>query len=105
MSAPFRLTPQAIDDLDRIWWFIAERSVEAANRVETEVIATCHRLAKRPLMGTKRPDMTPVSVRFWTVTRFPNYIIVYRPESAPLQVVAVLHGKRDPTTGLEKRLS
>ena len=104
MSAPFRLTPQAIDDLDRIWWFIAEHSVESANRVEAEIIATCHRLAKRPLMGTKRQDITPVPVRFWTVTRFPNYIIVYRPELAPMQVVAVLHGKRDLTTVLEKRL-
>jgi plasmid stabilization system protein ParE len=54
MSAPFRLTPQAIDDLDRIWWFNVEHNVEAANRIEAEIVATCYRLAKRPLMGTKR---------------------------------------------------
>jgi plasmid stabilization system protein ParE len=29
------------------------------------------------------------------VTRFPNFIVVYRPETKPLQVVAVLHGKRN----------
>ncbi len=34
-------------------------------------------------------------VRFWTIMKFPNYVIVYRPETTPLQVVAVLHGKRD----------
>jgi plasmid stabilization system protein ParE len=34
-------------------------------------------------------------VRFWTVTKSPNYVIVYRSETVPLQVVAVLHGKRD----------
>jgi plasmid stabilization system protein ParE len=56
-----------------------------------------------PLMGTKRQDITPLPVRFWTVTKFPNYVIVYRPETAPLQVVAVLHGKRDLKEVLERR--
>ena len=37
----------------------------------------------------------PLPVRFWSVTKYPNYVIVYRPETAPLQVIAVLHGKRD----------
>ena len=30
-----------------------------------------------------------------TLPKFPNYAIVYRPDTAPLQMVAVLHGKRD----------
>jgi plasmid stabilization system protein ParE len=42
-------------------------------------------------------------VRFWTVTKFPNYVIVYRPDTAPLQVIAVLHGKRDLKKALEGR--
>ena len=29
------------------------------------------------------------------IPSFPNYVIVYRPETVPLQVVAVLHGQRD----------
>src|ERR1019366_8253219 len=43
------------------------------------------RLAKHPRTGTKRRDITPLPLRFWTVTRFPNYVIVYRPETVPLQ--------------------
>jgi plasmid stabilization system protein ParE len=39
MSAPFRLTSQAIEDLDAIWWIIAEDNWAAAERVETEIIA------------------------------------------------------------------
>ena len=78
-------------------------STSFADWVEAEIIATCHRLAKHPLMGTKRQDITPLPVRFWTVTRFPNYVIVYRPETVPLQVVAVLHGKCDRKEVLEKR--
>jgi plasmid stabilization system protein ParE len=94
-NAPFQLTPQATEDLDAIWWFIAEGNQDAAERVETEILATCRRLAKHPRMGTKRQDITTLPVRFWTITKFPNYVIVYRPETVPLQVVAILHGKRD----------
>jgi hypothetical protein len=55
-------------------------------------------------MGTRRHDITALPVRFWIVTKFPNYVIVYRPETAPLQMVAVLHGKRDLKKLLERRL-
>lgn len=103
MTAAFRFTPQATEDLDAIWWFIAQDNREAADRVEMEIVATCGRLAKHPRMGTKRQDITPLPVRFWTVTKFPNYVIVYRPETTPIQVVAVLHGKRDRKATLERR--
>jgi plasmid stabilization system protein ParE len=103
MTAPFQLTPQATEDLDAIWWSIAEESRDAAERVELEVLATCHRLAKHPRMGTKRQDVTTLPVRFWTITKFPNYVIVYRPETIPLQVVAVLHARRDLKQIMEKR--
>lgn len=105
MNATFRLTPQATEDLDAIWWFIAGGNRDAADRVEGEIVATCKRLAKHPLMGTKRQDITPLPVRFWTLPKFPNYVIVYRPDTAPLQVVAVLHGQRDLKEVLESRPS
>jgi plasmid stabilization system protein ParE len=104
MNAPFLLTPQATEDLDAIWWFIAQGNRDAADRVETEIVTTCRRLAKRPMIGTKRRDIASLPVRFWTVTKFPNYVIVYRPETAPLQVVAVIHGRRDLKEVLENRL-
>jgi len=71
--------------------------------VEMEIVATCRRLAKHSLMGTKRQDITPLPVRFWTVAKFPNYVIVYRAETTPLEVIAVLHGKRDLREALERR--
>ena len=95
MSAPFRLTPEAIQDPDNIWWFIADQNKEAADRVEAEIVATCRRLAEYPLIGHPRRDITPQAVRFWTLRKYPNYVIIYRPETKPLQVVAILQGKRD----------
>jgi|SRR5665213_4220346 len=102
MSAPFELTPQATDDLDAIWRFIAEDNLDAADRVELEIIATCRRLAKHPMSGTWRRDITLLPVRFWSVSKFPNYVIVYRPETAPLRIIAILHGKRDLKEVMER---
>lgn len=79
-------------------------SNEAADRVETEIITTCHRLARYPLIGSKRRDVTPLPVRFWTLPRYPNYVIVYRPGAKPLQVIAILHGKRNLKEILRARL-
>jgi antitoxin ParD1/3/4 len=95
MNALYQLTSQAIEDLDAIWWTIAEDNRDAAEQVEVEILATCQRLARHPRIGAKRQDITMLPVRFWTITKFPNYVIVYRPETNPMQVVAVLHGKRD----------
>ncbi len=95
MHAHYRLTPRAVDDLDAIWSYISAHSVDAANRVESAILSSCEKLTQRPLLGTKRADITRLPVRFWTVTRYPNFVVVYRPETKPLQVIAVLHGKRD----------
>ncbi len=85
----------ALDDLDDIWSFIAADSVDAANRVESAIFEACESVARYPLLGSKRAEITPLPVRFWVVTRYPNFIVVYRPETKPLQIIAVLHGKRD----------
>jgi plasmid stabilization system protein ParE len=95
MQAPFQLTPRALNDLGEIWDYIAADNVDAANRVESAIMSACESLARRPLMGSRRSEITPLPVRFWTVTRFPNFIVVYRPDTRPLQVIAVLHGKRN----------
>jgi plasmid stabilization system protein ParE len=95
MSTPFQLTSSALDNLSDIWDYIAEDNVNAARRVESAILSACGSLARHPMIGSKRTDITPLPVRFWTVTKFPNFIIVYRPDTKPVQVVAVLHGKRN----------
>jgi len=40
MNASFEFTPQATEDIDAIWSFIADDNREAANRVEMEIVAT-----------------------------------------------------------------
>ncbi|HYA17179.1 MAG TPA: type II toxin-antitoxin system RelE/ParE family toxin [Bryobacteraceae bacterium] len=103
MSPSFQLSPQAVEDIDEIWWFISQDDLNAANRVEGEIVAACRSLALHPLMGIRRPDITSLPVRFWTLPRYPNYVIVYRPGTDPLQVIAVLHGRRDLARALKER--
>jgi plasmid stabilization system protein ParE len=100
MPPSYQLTPRALSDLDGIWDYIAEDNSGAANRVESAILSACDSLARHPMLGSKRSEITSLPVRFWTVTRFPNFIVVYRPDTKPLQVIAVLHGMRDRKTVL-----
>jgi plasmid stabilization system protein ParE len=88
------LTPRASADIFHIWRYIAGDSEKAANRVESAIYEACDLIAEDPRRGHIRRDLTARPVRFWTLTRYPNYAIVYR-ETAPVQVVAVLHSKRN----------
>jgi hypothetical protein len=47
MSAAFQLTPQAVEDLDAIWWIIAEDNRDAADRVEVEILTATLALGDR----------------------------------------------------------
>jgi plasmid stabilization system protein ParE len=95
MPPVYQLSLKALDDLDDIWTYIAADSVDAATRVESAILEACEGIARYPLLGSKRREITPLPIRFWVVTRYPNFMVVYRPETKPLQIIAVLHGKRN----------
>jgi len=92
MSA-YVLTPRAQTDIFRIWAYIAKDSEAAADRVEQAIYEACDFVAEAPQRGHLRTDFTRRPLRFWTVTRYPNYSVVYRPETVPLEIVAVIRGK------------
>jgi plasmid stabilization system protein ParE len=102
MSA-YVLTPLAKADIFDIWSYIADNNEEAADRVERAIYDACAFVAEGPMRGHIRPDLTSRSLRFWTLTRYPNYSVVFRPETAPLQIVPVLHGKRNIRSILKQR--
>lgn len=101
--SPYLLTPLARSDIFAIWAYIAEHNETAADRVEQAIYAACEFVASSPGVGRLRPTITSRPLRFWTLTRFRNYSIVYRPDTSPLQIIAVLHGKRDIPATLESR--
>jgi toxin ParE1/3/4 len=76
-------------------------STEIANRVEAAIRDKIAYLAGRPGSGHWRKDLTKEKVKFFPIY---SYLIVYRPETNPLQVVAILHGRRDIEELLKDRL-
>jgi antitoxin ParD1/3/4 len=97
------LAPEAAFDLVAIWRYLKKKgSVEVAEKVERAIRDKIAFLASMPGAGHWRRDLTDESVRFFAVY---SYLIVYRPETKPLQVVAILHGNRDVERILPERTS
>jgi plasmid stabilization system protein ParE len=89
----FQLTPSAARDLEEILEYVAaETGGERAESVRCDLISAMHRLAQNPGMGHTREDLTERPVLFWSVH---SWMIVYRGETRPLQVLRVLSGWRD----------
>lgn len=89
----FRLSPEALADLDRIDDYLAaEAGDEVAETVISRILEACELLATHPGMGHRREDLATEAVRFWPVDA---YLIVYR-EGPPLDVVRVWSARRDP---------
>jgi toxin ParE1/3/4 len=87
------LHPEAYNDLDGIWEFIAEDNLDAADRVHEEIYEAVRKLVPFPYQGHRRPDLTSRPLRFIAVY---EYLIAFAPDEKPLLVLAVLHGRRNP---------
>lgn len=72
-----------------------------ADRAEAVIRDKIVFLAGVPGSGHWRKDLTDEPVKFLSVY---SYLIVYRPETTPLQVVAILPGRRDVEQLLKQRL-
>jgi antitoxin ParD1/3/4/toxin ParE1/3/4 len=93
MSVRYVLAPEAAVDLVQIWRYIKEQSsVTVADRMESVIRDKIVFLAKTPAAGHWSRNLTDEAVKFFPVY---SYLIVYRPERKPLQVVAILHGHRN----------
>jgi plasmid stabilization system protein ParE len=88
----FVLTPLAVRDTEEIWEYLAADSRKAALRVLDHLEACIHRLARNPGIGHLREDLADRRHRFFPVG---SYLIVYRHQTKPLQVIRILHAARD----------
>ncbi len=89
---PYRLSPAAETDLEDIHAYIALDNPDAADRVIAEIRDAARRLARVPHLGHQRLDLTDQPVRFFPIY---TYLIVYKPETNPLEIARVLSGYRD----------
>jgi toxin ParE1/3/4 len=92
--ARYRIARRAGIDLDDIWLFIAERdSPKAADRVLTRLYEAFVSLSLSPRIGVQRSRFGP-NLRMFPVF---EYLIFYRPMDDGVEIVRVLHGKRNIT--------
>ncbi|MFP4148304.1 MAG: type II toxin-antitoxin system RelE/ParE family toxin [Nitriliruptoraceae bacterium] len=88
----FVLSHEAITDLRDIYDYIAADDPVAARRVLEDIRTAIRRLADHPGLGHLREDLADEALRVWTVH---SYLVIYRPDARPLQIVRVLSGYRD----------
>lgn len=86
------LGPDADLDLDSIWEYIARDNIDAADHWIDKLFDAFEALGQTPGMGHKREDLTRYPVLFWPVGA---YLIIYRSERRPIEILAVTQGSRD----------
>jgi plasmid stabilization system protein ParE len=95
MPDSFVLGTQARADLDSIILHIAEQShsVETAFRVDEKFHDAFRFLAETPHAGHTRTDiLIPEKFLVWPVY---SYLIIYRPDTQPIRILRVWHGKQN----------
>ena len=96
----FVLSPAAEMDLEAIWDYIAQDSLDAADRWIEKLFEGFEVLDRNPGLGHKREDLTSLPVLFWPVGA---YLILYRAQGERVEIVAVTQGSRDIPRFLTER--
>jgi plasmid stabilization system protein ParE len=87
---------QAAADLDcTVGWMLDHGSAAAAaEQLLTMVLAAGKRLAQRPLLGRRRPELLPEPYRFWSIPRY-RLLLVHDPTTNPATILRVLNTAQD----------
>lgn len=93
MSERFILTDEAAANAADLWEHLAqEQDEDVADRFLAQIHDACQRLADMPGIGHYREELLDHAFRFWAAG---SILIVYRWETRPLQIVAIVHGARN----------
>jgi toxin ParE1/3/4 len=88
-------SPEAIEDLEEIWLYIAQDSPARADGFLDQLYSLCtEKLAAFPEIGTGRDYLDR------QVSAFPykRYMIYYRFDASLIEIIRILHGSRDLPT-------
>ena len=84
------------DLVEVVYYYIRQGTPATARRFRAQAEATFQRLADMPGMGARYEHDHPAlaGVRVFPVSRFPKYLVFYRPVAAGIEILRVLHGAR-----------
>lgn len=87
-----RRSSSAENDLLEAWLYIAEDSVDSADRLLDQIETEMGRLLIQPQMGRRREELA-AGLRSWPTST--PYILFYFAESDGITIARVLHHARD----------
>ena len=91
-------------DALRIFVYIGENNMDAAERFLRALNDDIHKLSDMPGMGAKREfrGRKLTGLRSLPVSGFENYLIFYRSDKNTLQIHRIIHGARDLERALKE---
>jgi plasmid stabilization system protein ParE len=101
MSA-YVLTPKARRHLEEIREYLGVAQESIRHREVDRLLATFAQAAQFPFSGRKEPELKRQAVEPRSLLCKP-YRVFYYPETFPLAIFAIIHGKRDPVAVLKGR--
>lgn len=89
-----RVSPQAVTDLDGIWYYVVQESgsIEIANQLIDSITDRFLLLSRHPHLGRSRDEEFGTGFRSFPVG---EYLIVYCVEDHDVLILRVVHGRRD----------
>jgi toxin ParE1/3/4 len=87
-------TRQSEADVVEIILRVRQENPAAADRMLDAIDAALRMLAHHPGLGVSRQELAP-ALRSLPLSRYPSYLIFYRPITDGIEVIRVLHGARD----------
>ena len=97
---PVFFTALAEEDLDQIEDYISAHDPAAAARVRATIVQQSLQLGNTPEKGMalKEPrSEQEIGARLWPVSRYRNYLVLYRIEPGRIRVLRILHAAQDWT--------
>ena len=88
----YSLAASVADDLQAVWEYIADDSLDAADRLMERFYEEFQYLADYPGSGHQRRDLTFLPLLFWPVG---SYLVVYWTLRGDVEILAVVHGARN----------
>lgn len=98
----YLLMPVAQEDLGSIrGYYLEEGGQKVARKMVSEFVAAFRWLAKNPGAGHVRRDLAEDRpILFWPLR---DFLILYKPETEPLEILSIVRGSRDIPALLGRR--
>ncbi len=89
----YRLTRQAMEDIDKIWDYIGNQNdnPDVADKLVAWFHNSFKRLANAPGSGLHRDDLSP-GMRVFPVG---NYLVFYHPSADGIDITGIVHARRN----------